>query len=263
MKSIQKVFTFLVILSVLSFGDASSEPNSKSPQVASKKRYQIVKLSRSGICYDKNSSSYSRTKNYTAFDSIAGCVGAGGRLPKSQTKQINEAINEATEQGNGFVTLYDRSNWPHWSDGDKDCQDTRHEILISTSKKQVEFKTDKDCNVAKGEWFDPYSNNTYFSSTELDLDHIVPLKFAHGHGADIWSRERKETFANDLDNLILVQSSLNRKKGAKGLDEWLPPNHSYHCQYIVRFNAVMTKYELKYIPAEQRLVNKLVYACSE
>ena len=114
MKSIQKIFTFLVILSVFSFKDASSEPNLKNSKVASQKKYQIVKLSGSGICHDKNSSSYSRTKDYTAFDSIAGCVGAGGRLPKSQTKQINEAINEATEQGNGFVTLYDRSNWPHW-----------------------------------------------------------------------------------------------------------------------------------------------------
>ena len=91
----------------------------------------------------------------------------------------------------------------------------------------------------------------------------MPLKFAHGHGADIWSRERKEAFANDLDTLILVQASLNRQKGAKGLDEWLPHNQSYRCEYVARFNAIMAKYELKYIPTEQRIVNKMVNACSK
>jgi hypothetical protein len=104
---------------------------------------------------------------------------------------MEKAIDEATERGNAFVKLCDRSDWPHWSDDDKDYQNTRHEILISTSKKQVEFKTEKGCNVAIGEWYDPYSGNSYLDSAELDLDHIVPLKFAHGHGGDIWSRERK------------------------------------------------------------------------
>jgi hypothetical protein len=96
----------------------------------------------------------------------------------------------------------------------------------------------------------------------LDLDHVVPLKFAHGHGADKWSREKKQTFANDLDNLLLVNASLNRQKGAKGLDEWLPPNHVYLCEYITHFNTVIAKYELSYIPSEQRVVDKMVKACT-
>jgi hypothetical protein len=68
-------------------------------------------------------------------------------------------------------------------------------------------------------------------------------------------------FANDLDNLILAKASLNRQKGAKGLTEWLPPNYSYRCEYIARFNAVMEKYELSYIPSEQRIVNRMIKAC--
>jgi len=263
MKSIQKLFTLLLVLAVFSCGDSDSQTQASNSNAESKQTEPNVKQSTSGICHDKSSSSYSRTKNFTAFDSIAACIDAGGRLPKSQTKQVDKAIDEAVEQGNAFVTLYDRSDWPHWSDDDRDCQNTRHEILISTSKKVVEFKTENGCNVSTGEWFDPYSGNTYFNSVELDLDHIVPLKFAHGHGADVWSRERKETFANDLDNLILVQASLNRQKGAKGLDEWLPPNQLYRCEYIARFNTIMAKYELKYIPAEQRTINKMVQACSK
>jgi hypothetical protein len=220
-----------------------------------------VKQSTSGICHDTSSASYNRTKKYQGFDSVAACIADGGRLPKSKTNAIDKATDEATDQGRDFVGLYDRSDWPHWLDSDRDCQNTRHEILIQTSKKPVSFKSDKECNVLSGEWYDPYSGDTYIVSNELDLDHIVPLKFAHGHGADKWSRERKAVFANDLANLILVQASLNRQKGAKGPDEWLPLNHQYRCEYITRFNNVMAKYDLTYIPSELRIINKMVKAC--
>jgi hypothetical protein len=72
----------------------------------------------------------------------------------------------------------------------------------------------------------------------------VPLKFAHGRGGDSWSRKQKAIFANDTDNLILAQASLNCQKGAKGLSDWLPPNHQYRCEYITHFNKVMSKYAL-------------------
>jgi hypothetical protein len=261
MRSIQKVFTLLLLLIVFSCGNSNyqAQPN----DTESKQVEAIVKQSSSGICHDANSGSYKRTEKYTPFNGMQSCIDAGGKPYKSFKSNIDKAEEEAIEEGRSFVTLYNRNDWPHWSDDDKDCQNTRHELLISTSKKAVAFKTDDGCNVATGEWFDPYSGNTYFKSTELDLDHIVPLKFAHGHGADNWSRERKETFANDLDNNILVLASLNRQKGAKGLDEWLPPNQSYRCEYITRFNAVMAKYDLRFIPAEQRIVNRMVKACQK
>jgi hypothetical protein len=221
----------------------------------------LVKQSSSGICHDNSSGSYSRTKNFTPFDTIASCIDAGGRLPKGKTNQVDNATNEAIDEGRAFVTLYDRSDWPHWLDNDRDCQNTRHEILIQTSTKPIEFKTDNECNVLTGEWYDPYSGDTFTISKDLDLDHIVPLKFAHGHGGDKWSREHKAMFANDLDNLILAKASLNRQKGAKGPAEWLPPNYPYRCEYIGRFNAVMHKYELTYIPSEQRIVNRMIKAC--
>jgi hypothetical protein len=62
---------------------------------------------------------------------------------------------------------------------------------------------------------------------------------------------------------VLVKASLNRQKGAKGIDEWLPPSHQYRGEYIAMFNSIMAKYELKYIPAEQRIVNKMVKACTK
>jgi len=42
----------------------------------------IVKKSESGICHDKNSSSYGQTKKFTEFKSVDECVKSGGTLPK-------------------------------------------------------------------------------------------------------------------------------------------------------------------------------------
>ncbi|WP_235207770.1 MULTISPECIES: GmrSD restriction endonuclease domain-containing protein [unclassified Alteromonas] len=174
---------------------------------------------------------------------------------------MNKALREAVNENRDFVVLYERSDWPHWSDSDGDCQNTRHELLLATSLSGVEFMSTKECNVITGSWHDPYSGETITDSKALDLDHIVPLKFAHGHGGASWSKSRKKQFANDVDNLLLVKASLNRQKGAKGPDEWMPPNHSFRCDYLKKFNTVMDKYELRYIPSELRIVGKMLKAC--
>lgn len=41
-----------------------------------------VKKSRTGICHDRNSQYYARTKNFTAFQTMRACVESGGRPPK-------------------------------------------------------------------------------------------------------------------------------------------------------------------------------------
>lgn len=71
---------------------------------------------------------------------------------------------------------------------------------------------------------------------------MVPLKWAWDHGADKWSQEKREQFANDRVNLVAVEASLNRSKGAKGLDEWLPPANQE--QYKARFKRILLKYGL-------------------
>ena len=222
-----------------------------------------VKQSLSGICHDSSSGSFIRTKHYKRFSTLINCIAAGGRLPKAKSKQKVSATDQAIRRGRIFAELYDRGDWPHWLDNDKDCQNTRHELLIKTSTKPVSFESAKQCQVMIGQWYDPYSSITFTVSKDLDVDHIVPLKFAHGHGANHWSRARKASFANDTDNLILAQASLNRQKGAKGIDDWLPPNHQYRCQYILHFNHIMIKYDLEYNPSQQRIVNKLVKACDK
>ena len=110
---------------------------------------------------------------------------------------------------------YDRDDWRHWVDGDKDCQNTRHEALIEESLAKVAFKTDRKCQVATGEWFDPYTGETITNATTLDIDHMVPLKNAHDSCGWAWDKDRKSAFANEMsqeDHLIAVTASANRSK---------------------------------------------------
>jgi len=42
----------------------------------------IIKKSNSGICHDKKSQYYSKTKNFKPFKTMKECLDSGGRLPK-------------------------------------------------------------------------------------------------------------------------------------------------------------------------------------
>jgi hypothetical protein len=214
-----------------------------------------VKLSASGICHDETSAFYSRTKKYTVYENIEACLSSGGRLPKGHAKYSNIATSPTSGK-------YNRDDWKHWSDIDSDCQDTRAEILIGQSLTAVIFDKSDMCRVDRGKWYDPYSDSIYIDDDNLDIDHIVPLGYASARGGSAWSKELKEQFANDPENLIAVDKYLNRQKGAAGPAEWMPPNHKYRCEYLKSFNGVVQKYGLQYFSAEKRVIDKMLAACS-
>ncbi|WP_292915749.1 hypothetical protein [Nitrosomonas sp.] len=81
------------------------------------------------------------------------------------------------------ATSYNRKDWPHWIDADGDCQNTRQELLIATSRKPVQFKDSKHCTVISGEWYGVYTGKMFTKASDVDIDHIVPLAHAHRHGA--------------------------------------------------------------------------------
>ena len=139
---------------------------------------------------------------------------------------------------------YNRKDWSHWIDADRDCQNTRHELLISKSLSPVSYKSDKKCLVSTGRWYGPYLDKHFTESSDLDVDHIVPLKWAHDHGAAEWSKDRKKEFANDTSNLLLVDDSENQSKGAKGPAEWMPPNKAFHCAYLLKWELLIAQYDL-------------------
>jgi len=144
-----------------------------------------------------------------------------------------------------FAQDYKRSEFKHWSDLDKDCQTSRAETLIRYNVGIITFKTDKKCLVISGTWVCPYTNYVYYKAKKLDIDHIIPLKWAWDHGASEWTKEKRKEFANDPENLLAVDAQSNRKKGAKGLNEWIPRNRDFILAYIQKWIYLQNKYDLK------------------
>jgi hypothetical protein len=199
----------------------------------------VVKMSNSGLCHPPQSSWYERTKNYQAFESLNACLASAGELPKG----FSPASLKGPQEQSSKRQNYERSAFGHgWDDVDGDCQDSRAEALISTSTTQVRFADKKRCLVVTGRWISPFTNRVIQNAGDIDIDHVVPLAWAWEHGAREWSRDKRERFANDPVNLFPVELSLNRSKGAKGPDQWLPPVGQ--CGYVARFVRIMKQYGL-------------------
>lgn len=192
-----------------------------------------VRQSSSGLCHPPESPWYERTKNFTPYPDLQACLAEGGRLPDGVT------VGDEERDHSG----YERGHFGHgWVDEDGDCQDSRAEALISTSTTQVRFADERRCRVVTGRWVSPFTGKVIQNAGNIDIDHVVPLAWAWRRGANRWSDQRRETFANDPINLWPVEASLNRSKGARGPGEWMPP--AGQCQYVARFLRVVKTYDL-------------------
>jgi CRISPR/Cas system Type II protein with McrA/HNH and RuvC-like nuclease domain len=95
----------------------------------------------------------------------------------------------------------------------------------------------------------------------VDIDHVVPLAHAHRHGAADWTRAQRRAFANDFDNLLVVDDAANQSKSDQAPHEWLPPNEDYWCEYGKRWQRVKDKYRLHYSNRERLALNRIAEAC--
>ena len=203
-----------------------------------------VKLSNSGICHDIGSPWYKRTKNFIVFESMSECLSRGrAYLGYDSSPAPSPAVSApVTSIGGASVAIpYDRELYGSWIDKDGDCQNQRHELLIALSTGPIRY-SDDGCRAVHGRWNDPYTGRIFTDSGDMDIDHIVPLAWAHVNGAERWDSEKRRTFANDPVNLIAVDARENRSKGARGPTDWMPSNAVYHCQYVLRFQRIVLKY---------------------
>jgi hypothetical protein len=155
---------------------------------------------------------------------------------------------------------YLRSDWNHWSDSDGDCLNTRAEILKERSLVAV-VTNKKGCTVKTGKWKDYYYPEIHTSASKVDIDHLIPLKHAHGVGGANWSELGKEKFANDPENLVITNRSYNRQKGAKSIAEWLPRHKDYACKYVSDWIRIKKKYALKLRDDERQTIESLKGEC--
>ena len=162
------------------------------------------------------------------------------------------------------IPEYDRDDWKHWVDEDGDCQDARQEVLVEESLVSVTFETDRQCRVETGRWFGAFTSVYVEDPSDLDIDHLVPLKNAHLSGAWRWDADMRQEYANYLeeeDHLIAVTAGANRSKGAKGPEEWGPPDLDYWCQYATDWTEVKARWGLTMTKVESEIVMDMLGTC--
>ena len=178
------------------------------------------------------------------------------------------ALDSLAVKGRAPKTGYDRDQFgQRWADINRNGCDTRNDIL-QRDLKNISFKSGtRNCVVASGDLFDPYSGglisfvrgNT--SSMEVQIDHVVSLSNAWQTGAFKLNLEARTQFANDPLNLLAVQGRLNSQKGDGDAATWLPPLKSYRCKYVARQIAVKSKYDFWVTAPEKRAMEGILAKC--
>ena len=189
-------------------------------------------------------------------------------LPLSNTAQAEQdalmVLNSLEVKGRAAKTGYARSQFPHWSDPDRNGCDARNDTL-KRDLTQISFKSGtRDCKVLTGQLLDPFSGKVItFSSTKsmIDIDHVVALSNAWQTGAAYFDKTKRAAIANDPLNLIAVDAKLNRQKGDADAATWLPPNKAFRCEYVARQIAVKAKYGLWVTQPEKGAIIKLLEKC--
>lgn len=177
-------------------------------------------------------------------------------------------------KGSRVSTDYNRSDWIHWTDEDKDGLNTRNEVLVrdntgllrySTIEGSLQGKFSKrlkhrktETSTLSGTWVCPYTHKIFYKASELDIDHIVPLSNAYRSGGNTWSKEKKKEFANDQENLLCVEDNVNRQKGDKSPDQWKPPVKEYWSTYALLWIKIKTKYNLSYTKEETIALQEMI-----
>lgn len=99
----------------------------------------------------------------------------------------------------------------------------------------AEFKIDDH-------WECYYTGEVILSDKRIDIDHIIPLKYAWTNGANKWTPTKRNLFSIDSDNLNVTALKENRRKGDSNLSKYIPHIHSY--EYIESWRVLCKKYDL-------------------
>ena len=175
------------------------------------------------------------------------------------------ALNKLEVKGRAAKTGYTRSQFPHWSDPDRNGCDARNDTLKRDLTDITYKEGTRDCKVIAGQLLDPFSGKVIiFSPTKvvIDIDHVVALSNAWQTGAAYFDKAVRTQIANDPLNLLAVDSKLNRQKGDGDAATWLPPSKSFRCAYVARQVAVKAKYKLWVREPEKVAITKILSSCA-
>ncbi|NJC69249.1 HNH endonuclease [Planosporangium thailandense] len=160
-------------------------------------------------------------------------------------------------------TGYNRALFPHWIDADHNRCNTRNEVLIAEATTKP--KVSSTCALSGGRWYSYYDNRYWTRTSDLDIDHVVPLAEAWESGARQWTTSRRQAYANDLGDsrtLAAVTDNVNQSKGDRDPAAWMPPYAGARCRYLGDWVAVKIRWRLTVDRAEKAALTSWANKCA-
>ncbi|KFA62035.1 hypothetical protein S40285_02129 [Stachybotrys chlorohalonatus IBT 40285] len=157
------------------------------------------------------------------------------------------------------TTTYNRDLFPHWSTISGACNG--REFVLQRDGRNV--VTDSSCAAVSGTWYSPYDGATWTAASDVDIDHMVPLRNAWISGAASWTTSRRQAFANDINGpqLWAVTDNVNQAKSDRSPDSWRPPLTSFYCTYASSWIQVKSTWGLTVTSAEQSALSSMLNYC--
>ncbi|MPY99036.1 MAG: DUF1524 domain-containing protein [Actinophytocola sp.] len=141
----------------------------------------------------------------------------------------------------------------------------RDRILIEQGRS---VRQGDDCAITDGTWLSSYDGATVTDSSDLDIDHMVPLAEVMRSGRIVdgrrvgprnWSEAERQRYANDPAVLIAVTAATNRSKGDQDPAHWLPERD--RCGYVRHWLEVKHRYKLSADPDEAEAIANVLANC--
>jgi hypothetical protein len=205
-----------------------------------------------------------RTLRWASTLLAAATVAVVGLAAPAQAATISQPLRTmvanlpvATEVRTG----YDRTLFPLWIDADGDGCNTRYEVLIAEAVTKPTIGS--GCSLSGGRWYSYYDAAYWTATSDLDIDHMVPLAEAWDSGARNWTTSRRQSYANDLGDsrpLVAVTDNVNQSKGDQDPNTWVPTHEL--CRYIGEWTAVKTRWRLSVDSAEKSALTSYAASCS-
>ncbi|KAK4501328.1 hypothetical protein PRZ48_007136 [Zasmidium cellare] len=183
-----------------------------------------------------------------------------GNLPTPVSASTARSyLNSITVAAESNSPAYERDYFKTWITIDGACN-TREYVLKRDGSNVV---TNSACTATSGTWYSDYDGETWTAASDVDIDHIVPLKEAWVSGAKDWTASQREAFANDVTRpqLLSVTDNVNQSKGDQDVAEWLPPREAYQCEYVRAYVQVKHYYGLSMDSAEKQAAQDVLDGC--
>ena len=68
-------------------------------------------------------------------------------------------------------------------------------------------------------------------------------------------------YLGEENHLVAISSRHNRSKGARGPEEWAPPNNALRCDYANDWAVIKENWELTMTPVESEIVMDMLGTC--